>query len=42
MILLLSSSLVAGTESAITSDFSGFRPFLEGWADGGVVDDIAL
>lgn len=42
MSLLLSSSLVACGESAITSDFSGFLPFLEGCAEGGVVDDIAL
>lgn len=40
--MLLSSSLVVGTESAITSDFSGFLPFLKGGAAGGVVDDIAL
>lgn len=40
--LLLSSSLVACTESVITSDFSGFLPFLKGGPAGGVVDDIAL
>lgn len=40
--LLLSSSLVACTESAITSDLSGFLPFLKGGATEGVVDDIAL
>lgn len=28
--------------SAITSDFSSFLPFLGGWAEGGVVEDIAL
>ncbi len=42
MSLLLNSSLVAGTESVIPSDFSGFLPFLKGGPEGGVVDDIAL
>lgn len=42
MSLLRSSSLVAWAVSAITSDFSSFLPFLGGWAEGGVVDDIAL
>lgn len=42
MSLLLSSSLVAGIDSVIASDFSGFLPFLKGGAAGGVFDDIAL
>lgn len=42
MILLLSSSLVGWTDSAITSDLSGFLPFLRGGATGGVAEDIAL
>ena len=42
MSLLLSSSLVTCTESAITSGFSGFLPFLRGGAEEGVADDIAL
>lgn len=42
MSLLLSSSLVACIESVITSDLSGFLPFLKGGATGGVADDMAL